>query len=73
MTILYSAVDKTDGVESIFLVNTLGVLVAARGTVADAREEIRAAKLLEQITPPFMYSDIERMDDALGLTLIGNW
>ncbi|BDU12109.1 hypothetical protein [Escherichia phage phiWec179] len=74
MTKLYVAIDKVDGVESLFLLNDHGVLTMERGFHIDVEDEVRAAKVLEQITPPYLYSPTERMSQfALNPQLIGEW
>lgn len=73
MTKMFVGIDRYDGVESIFLVNDHGVLVFARGFVIDRKQEIRAAKVLEGITPSFMYLNDDRFIDAINPKLIGEW
>lgn len=72
MTKMYSAVDKVDGTDSIFILNKSGVLVYRRDP-QNVEHQIEAAQILEQITPPYLYSDIERFNDAIGLTLVAEW
>lgn len=72
MTKMYAAVDKLDGSDSVFILNKMGVLVYAR-TSQNIEHQVEAAQILEQITPPYLYSNVESFNDALGLTLIAEW
>lgn len=68
MSKLYKAIDKIDGTESGFLINTRGVAVA-RWFCSD-NDEINQWKNVEHAE---CYLPLTRFDDAIDPVLIAEW
>lgn len=68
MSKLYKAVDKQDGTMSCFLMNDEGVAVSTH--CGDDMREIDDCKHCEEM---FIYSSLERFNDAINPVLIAEW
>lgn len=74
MSKLYKAGDALDGNEdTLFLINENGVLVYERTDDSGDEIEIVAAKIMEEVTPRFLYLEEDRMKDMINPVLLAEW